>query len=452
MTAKLSHIYLRRRMWVARLTVPPDVQDIIGKTILSKSTRETSEARAGVKADIIVAGWKRQIEEARKVLRSAPVAGLAQNEMDYLQRAWRDQEFDLVEDAMRVLLPEGLTDAQMIKAWRRRQGPGYDPGMPSYLDAMAAAVPAIDAALNQISETRTPFLKYNKEWSASLNTTKGRQRDQYGRDLEVFDPGQNVFLEDITRRSVQNWISRRVDQGDASNTIQRRLSAIRRYWIWLQDHDYLDAEHNPWTDAKVPKTTSAEPRKAFTTAQINRLWQGASDDKDLAALIALAAYTGGRIGELCSIEVAHVDQEQGTLRVVDSKTDAGNRTIPVHKDIQPLLASLVKGAQSGRWLIHSAAVNQYGERSVPLGKRFGRLKKAQGHGPALVFHSIRKTVATQLQDAGCPEPIAADIIGHEIKTMTYGLYSTGSSIATRREWLEKAVIPLVMTIERDGGD
>jgi integrase len=79
------------------------------------------------------------------------------------------------------------------------------------------------------------------------------------------------------------------------------------------------------------------------------------------------------------------------------------------------------------------------ERSAVIGKRFGRLEAEMDLGPEHVFHSIRKTVATLLEDAQCPEGIAADILGHDEPTMTHGLYSGGSSMATRREWIEKAI-------------
>jgi integrase len=70
--------------------------------------------------------------------------------------------------------------------------------------------------------------------------------------------------------------------------------------------------------------------------------------------------------------------------------------------------------------------------SAAIGKRFGQLKTRLGYGPRLVLHLIRKTVATLLEDA---QPI----LGHDKPTMTYGLYSGGSSMQTRREWIEKAV-------------
>ena len=54
-----------------------------------------------------------------------------------------------------------------------------------------------------------------------------------------------------------------------------------------------------------------------------------------------------------------------------------------------------------------------------------------------MFHSIRNTVSTLLDQAGVQESIAADILGHEKKTMTYGLYSGGSSMAQKIEAIEK---------------
>jgi integrase len=86
-------------------------------------------------------------------------------------------------------------------------------------------------------------------------------------------------------------------------------------------------------------------------------------------------------------------------------------------------------------------VNKYADRSNAIGKRFGRLKTAAGFGASHVFHSIRKTVATMLEDAGVTENLAADILGHDKPTMTYGLYSGGASLATKRKALEKINYP-----------
>lgn len=50
-----------------------------------------------------------------------------------------------------------------------------------------------------------------------------------------------------------------------------------------------------------------------------------------------------------------------------------------------------------------------------------------------MFHSIRKTVATQLEGAGVLENITADILGHEKQTITYGIYSGGTSLEQKTQ-------------------
>jgi integrase len=86
--------------------------------------------------------------------------------------------------------------------------------------------------------------------------------------------------------------------------------------------------------------------------------------------------------------------------------------------------------------------NKHGDRSNAIGKRFGRLKTRLGFAAdAHTFHSLRSNVATQLENAGVPENVAADIIGHDKPHMTYGVYSGGASLEVKREALAKVTYP-----------
>ena len=145
-----------------------------------------------------------------------------------------------------------------------------------------------------------------------------------------------------------------------------------------------------------------------------------------------------RIEEACALTLETSDD--GIFIVADAKTTAGIRQVPVHPALAQLVGRLRDGSADG-FLIPSTAAGKYGVRSDPLSKRFGRLKAALGFGPGHVFHSIRKTVATQLEQAGVKESIAADILGHEKKTMSYGLYSDGSSTGQKAEALAKVTYP-----------
>ena len=112
-----------------------------------------------------------------------------------------------------------------------------------------------------------------------------------------------------------------------------------------------------------------------------------------------------------------------TASTDDAKTEAGSgRLVP----IADTLAARVPLQK-----LPSPPNLDYSGQDV--GKRFGRLKIKLGYGKQHVFHSIRKTAATVFEQAGVPEGVTADIIGHEKQTMTYGLYSGGTSVKQRQE-------------------
>ena len=52
-----------------------------------------------------------------------------------------------------------------------------------------------------------------------------------------------------------------------------------------------------------------------------------------------------------------------------------------------------------------------------------------------------KTVATQLDASGIPEPVTARILEHDIPTMTYGFFSAGAPMAVKRKVIEKLNYP-----------
>ena len=132
--------------------------------------------------------------------------------------------------------------------------------------------------------------------------------------------------------------------------------------------------------------------------------------------------------QLCGLKVTDLKKKSGVeiLMIKDAKTRAGVRNVPIHPDLKPVIKRLTRDS-SDDYLITEQQEDQFGKRSNAIGKRFGRLKTKLGFGKEHVFHSIRKTVITILENAGVPEGVSADIVGHEKKTMTYGLYSAGTS-------------------------
>ena len=70
--------------------------------------------------------------------------------------------------------------------------------------------------------------------------------------------------------------------------------------------------------------------------------------------------------------------------MLNAKSEAGWRTIPIHNDIKQVIARLIETA-TGQYLISGLSFNKYGDRSNAIGKRFGKLKKDLG--TALIMYS-----------------------------------------------------------------
>ena len=233
-----------------------------------------------------------------------------------------------------------------------------------------------------------------------------------------------------------------IDKGLSKKTIKCRLSPCKSYWEYLQIKGYVDPDRNPFINLKIPgidKTKqSKESREEFSVEEINQLQveikKKSNIYPELNHLFKIAIYTGARIEEICKISKNDIKSE--VIKIATSKTQAGIREVPIHDKLISLIKELHLSS-SGEYLIDNLVPNKFGERSAYIGKRFGRIKKSLGFGSTKVFHSIRKTVITQLEQAGVPESVTADIVGHEKKTMTYGLYSGGSSLKQKLEAINK---------------
>ena len=225
-----------------------------------------------------------------------------------------------------------------------------------------------------------------------------------------------------------------------NRTIKDNLSTLRVYWKWLVHHGYAPEDRaNPFDDVMLPaenrKAAAEKVRLPFSVKDIQRLHAAIENGRSdmMRATFKLAIYTGCRIEEITSLEAWYVTED--TIQIVQAKTAAGNRTIPIHPEIKGLVADLK--AAGNVYLLPDLVADQFGKRAPAMSKQFGKVKRKLGFDARYVFHSIRATVATQLEQAGVPEGIAADILGHDKPSMSYGVYSGGASMEQKREALQK---------------
>lgn len=414
----MKHAERRANLWYAVLTVPPDVRPIVGKLRFVQSTQTADKSEASLRVALLVAGWRAEIAKARG---SVP---------DPKATFWENMRRDFISapDEGTQLAIEDAAEAAARKI--------ADPAEASLTYRIATGqAPALILLAPLVTD-----------WKGSLRLAQ-KTIDQQHRDvMKMAD--HFTHLAAITPQKVKAWTDKLIAEGATASTMTRMMNGCRSLWRYLQDSGTLavDAPDPFLGSFRLAKKTAVRntvERKAFTAKELALVHRSAVQGGDiaLARLIALGAYTGARIEELCSLTIEHC--ARGVFTITDAKTEAGVRQVPIHPLLVPMVAAIKKeaAAASSVYLVPSTAAGKYGVRSDPLSKRFGRLKESLGFGSGHVFHSIRKTVATQLEQAGVKEGIAADVLGHEKQTLSYGLYSSGSSLRQKLEAVSKVAYP-----------
>ena len=407
----MSHLERRRNLWYAVLTVPVDAREKLDKMRFVKSLGTADKRQAQIEAAPLVAKWKAEIRQAR-----GKRDALTEEAMRWKRhlREQQDSPYDPHGAGMGELEEQLIDRARELEQYKGQQA--------------ADRLWAIATGAGTLTDA------HYDEWKAQLSL-QPKTVDQMTKDVRAMCD-RFPLIGEISRKEVRRWLA---DCKASQSTTSRTLSNCRNYWGYLTHHEVVEDGNNPFSGI-IQATKQVKLAKGhwspFQTVELVKLWEAARSegDEQLANLIKIAAYSGMRIEEVCSMKLTDMDDK--VMNVTGAKTTASHRAIPIHSKLVPLVESLKKQSKDG-YLLTGLTFNKYGDRSNAIGKRFGRLKKGLGYPVDRVFHSIRKTFTTELENAGVPENVTADLVGHEKPTMTYGLYSGGNRYAAMKEAIEK---------------
>ena len=410
-----KYLQKRRRRWYAILEIPKTLRQQFGRPRFVQSLETESLSVAEKKVLPVIVGWRRQIDLAR----GADI-GTDDELLAAVMRVRRDIQRAKVDGGELVELQMAQEEVAMMEAL----GPNNDY---SGGDALFNAV--------NIAHGKTHLLREHIEEFLASRDVAPKTTDMQRRDLGLF-ADKFQYAHDATRPKVMDWVNVTlgVEQNLSLGTRSRMISAARVYWDYLEKNKGLTIPSPlykvlPPKPKKKTKAMIEAQRKAFRVADYHKLLEGCVDDT-LKDLITLAAYTGCRIEELCILKLENVSDDK--VEIVDAKSEAGWRTIPIHHHIAQTVARLVATSTDG-YLLSGLTFNKYGNRSNAIGKSFGRLKKQVGYGESYVFHSFRKGFATQLENANIPVNVSARLMGHEVQGQTFGNYSDGLALKGLRD-------------------
>lgn len=276
--------------------------------------------------------------------------------------------------------------------------------------------------------------------------------------LELRKKSKRIPVHSITRADIADFIEDLQHDGLSNRTIsQKYLAAINGLFTLAQSMGVLPAGqalvthgHKVFSKKDVIKASLTNSHKPFTDDELKAIFQPSLLNKcERPAdfwLPMLGLFTGGRLNELCQLDVADIRQHKGIwgISFIDDapdkslKSPAARRTIPVHSTLLECgFLDYVEDAKrrgDGRKLFpYLTYSDKHGYAATPS-ERWGKYLDELGiTDPQKVFHSFRSTSNDRLKQNGVPEESRCQFVGHEHDSVNSIIYSNPHNLDFLRD-------------------
>jgi len=192
----------------------------------------------------------------------------------------------------------------------------------------------------------------------------------------------------------------------------------------------------------IKRRNEENSRRPLTIPEIQAVLEVA--DPEWQSIIKFGLYTGQRLADLAVLTWNHVDLERGEIRMVTRKT--GKRLLlpitgAMRDHIESLQSTDIPGAP-----VHPRAFesikshkgrtnelsNHFIELMIQAGLRQPRSRQSTGksrgcrrQGMDISFHSLRHSAVSILKDAGVPDSVVMELVGHDSPAMSARYTSVG---------------------------
>jgi integrase len=219
----------------------------------------------------------------------------------------------------------------------------------------------------------------------------------------------------------------------APGTVNFDLRVIKMLFKISRRDGYI--LEDPAEFIKSVKRENQSGRRPFRIKEIQDLLSVA--DPEWQSLIKFGLYTGQRLTDLASLTWANLDLEKNQIRLVTRKTGK-MMLLPIATPLRSHI-SVLQGSDDTKAPVHPRSFatiqrqkgrsgnlsNQFADLLADVGLREASDRIGTGKGRnsrraknEISFHSLRHTAVSLLKDAGIPEAVVMELVGHDSKQMS----------------------------------
>jgi site-specific recombinase XerD len=260
-------------------------------------------------------------------------------------------------------------------------------------------------------------------FTSSLTSLAPRSVEAYRSDLQGFSNwAAQVGVSDplhVDRITLRRYLAHLNDAGIAPRSIRRKVSALRRYFDWLQRTGRLTSNpagnlRGPAGESRLPRVLQRDELEHLLGERPDSMsgpkrrapaWRAARD----RAVVELLYGTGIRVSELCGLRLA--DGELRSQAIVVWGKGSRERRVPVGEPVIDAVVDWlqVRDAELADSSTDALFVNERGRPLTPRDVRriLDRLSMRPTHP-----HALRHTYATHLLDGGADLRAVQELLGH----------------------------------------
>lgn len=232
--------------------------------------------------------------------------------------------------------------------------------------------------------------------------------------LDVFD---EIKIKELKIHTLQKFFD---DMDNSYGTKSFVRSILNMIFDFAVKNEFI--ETNKIKFIELGKNEKVIQRKIFTREEIKTMFDNLDSNnryiKKMTYGTLILIYTGLRVGELINLKTKDVDLDKNIISIVESKTSAGIRKIPISEKIVDLFKNNIDNTKE--YFFFNKKGNKYEYFNFKF--QFEKMLDLLGLERHTI-HDTRHTFATLLNNADANSTSIIKLIGHSDFSTTENIYT-----------------------------